>query len=247
MTGAVLPVGCDCVVPVEQLTVADGVARSTRCARVAPWRNIHRRGSDAARARCCCGRHPAAARRRSRWRPRPAWRACASAASRRSWWSRPAMSWSSRAIRSPGTRSAARTPMRVAAALRERGFQRVADDHVPTMTRMLRERLALHLPTHEVLILSGGVSMGRFDLVPRCSRSWACSGCFHNIAQRPGKPMWFGVATAGPGRVRTARQSGLDAGMPDPLCRARLLAAMGARREPPSAWRSRRRSRGSRR
>src|SRR5471030_138945 len=26
MTGAILPIGCDCVVPVEQLTVADGVA-----------------------------------------------------------------------------------------------------------------------------------------------------------------------------------------------------------------------------
>ena len=55
----------------------------------------------------------------------------------------------------------------VVAALRQRGFQRVADDHLPDDAQTLRERLRLHLQTHEVLILSGGVSMGRFDLVPK--------------------------------------------------------------------------------
>ena len=37
MTGAMLPAGCDCVVPVEKISVADGVAQLTsRCrARVA--------------------------------------------------------------------------------------------------------------------------------------------------------------------------------------------------------------------
>src|SRR5579863_4714274 len=46
MTGAVLPLGCDCVVPVEDLSVADGMATLAATARVEPWRNIHRRGSD---------------------------------------------------------------------------------------------------------------------------------------------------------------------------------------------------------
>src|SRR5262245_25263291 len=55
----------------------------------------------------------------------------------------------------------------VAAALRQRGFTRVAEDHLPDDEAALQERLHLHLDTHEVLILSGGVSMGRFDLVPK--------------------------------------------------------------------------------
>jgi molybdopterin molybdotransferase len=47
-----------------------------------------------------------------------------------------------------------------------RGYTRVADDHLPDDVALLRERLALHLATHDVLVLTGGVSMGRFDHVP---------------------------------------------------------------------------------
>jgi molybdopterin molybdotransferase len=54
----------------------------------------------------------------------------------------------------------------VAATLRAGGFGRVGDDHVPDDEEMLRERLKLHLTTHDVVILSGGVSMGKFDFVP---------------------------------------------------------------------------------
>ena len=85
----------------------------------------------------------------------------------------------------------------VAATLRTRGFGRVGDDHVPDDEGLLHERLALHLTTHEVLILSGGVSMGRFDLVPKVLAQLGVQQIFHNIAQRPGKPMWFGIGPQG--------------------------------------------------
>ncbi len=67
------------------------------------------------------------------------------------------------------------------------------------MERCLRDRLRLHLDTHEVLILSGGVSMGQFDLVPRALEALGVQRVLHGIAQRPGKPMWFG--TTGEGRA----------------------------------------------
>jgi molybdopterin molybdotransferase len=85
----------------------------------------------------------------------------------------------------------------VAATLRQRGFARIGDDHVMDDVAMLRERLALHLTTHEVLVLSGGVSMGRFDLVPRVLLELGVEQVFHKIAQRPGKPMWFGIGPQG--------------------------------------------------
>ena len=85
----------------------------------------------------------------------------------------------------------------VSAALRRRGFGRVGDDHVPDDEGLLHERLALHLTTHEVVILSGGVSMGRFDLVPKVLAQLGVQQIFHNIAQRPGKPMWFGIGPQG--------------------------------------------------
>jgi molybdopterin molybdotransferase len=54
-----------------------------------------------------------------------------------------------------------------------------------------------HLDAHDVLILSGGVSMGRFDFVPQVMRELGVATVFHNVAQRPGKPMWFGVRSDG--------------------------------------------------
>ena len=85
----------------------------------------------------------------------------------------------------------------IAAALRSHGFQRVADDHILDDLSELRQRLKFHLETHDVLVLSGGVSMGKMDLVPRALEELGVRAVFHKVAQRPGKPMWFGVAGSG--------------------------------------------------
>ena len=85
----------------------------------------------------------------------------------------------------------------IVGALREHGFQRVADDHIQDDADELGERLRFHLETHDVLVLSGGVSMGRFDLVPKVLEELGVRAIFHKVAQRPGKPLWFGVAPSG--------------------------------------------------
>src|SRR6202790_3699645 len=46
MTGAVLPGGCDTVVPVERLQSADGYVQIESGLGTAPWKNVHRRASD---------------------------------------------------------------------------------------------------------------------------------------------------------------------------------------------------------
>src|SRR5664279_151949 len=46
MTGASLPPGCDAVIPVEQISVADQVAELQDGAVTNAWRNVHRRASD---------------------------------------------------------------------------------------------------------------------------------------------------------------------------------------------------------
>ena len=77
MTGAILPVGSDCVIPVEQL----------RCRRrlcVAEHHGRHFRPSTmytaaaatAARARCCWKPEPCFGHRKLQSRHRPAWHAC---------------------------------------------------------------------------------------------------------------------------------------------------------------------------
>jgi molybdopterin molybdotransferase len=49
----------------------------------------------------------------------------------------------------------------------------------------------------DVLVLSGGVSMGQFDFVPSVLEELGAKLVFHRIEQRPGKPMWFGVSARG--------------------------------------------------
>ena len=48
-----------------------------------------------------------------------------------------------------------------------------------------------------MLILSGGVSMGRFDYVPQVLAELDVRVVFHKVSQRPGKPLWFGVGAGG--------------------------------------------------
>ena len=102
--------------------------------------------------------------------------------------------------------------------------------------------LALHLTTHEVVILSGGVSMGRFDLVPKVLAQLGVQQVFHNIAQRPGKPMWFGIGPQGqavfglPGNPVSTLVCLIRYVIPA------IAEAWDATRARPSAWRWRRRS-----
>ena len=49
----------------------------------------------------------------------------------------------------------------------------------------------------DVLVLSGGVSAGKFDLVPDVLGALDVRMVLHKIALRPGKPLWFGVKSAG--------------------------------------------------
>ncbi|HVS25163.1 MAG TPA: molybdopterin molybdotransferase MoeA [Gammaproteobacteria bacterium] len=49
----------------------------------------------------------------------------------------------------------------------------------------------------DVLVLSGGVSMGQFDLVPAVLEELGARLVFHRVRQRPGKPLWFGTSARG--------------------------------------------------
>ena len=197
MTGAVLPAGCDSVVPVEQLTIADGQAQLAPDARIEPWQNVHRRGSDTRQGTLLLR---AGQRLRA---PEIAITASAGMARVRVA-SQPMLAVISTGneLIEPGEPVLAHQVRRsnaydIVSALREHGFQRVADDHIRDDAGELRERLRFHLETHDVLVLSGGVSMGRFDLVPKVLGELGVRTIFHKVAQRPGKPLWFGVANSG--------------------------------------------------
>jgi molybdopterin molybdotransferase len=197
MTGASLPLGTDCVIPVEQYGLEDGVVTLTGAVIDTPFRNVQRRGED--------GRHGALMLESGTILGAPEIAIAASAGlARVRVSSQPAFMVISTGdeLVEPGEPIAGHQIRRsntyaVVAALRARGFDRVNQDHLLDDEAMLADRLSLHLATHEALILSGGVSMGRFDLVPKVLKSLGVREVFHRVAQRPGKPMWFGVGPRG--------------------------------------------------
>ncbi|HTV79515.1 MAG TPA: molybdopterin molybdotransferase MoeA [Steroidobacteraceae bacterium] len=198
MTGAVLPAGCDSVVPVEDISVSAGIARLRDDVGVAPWDNIHRRGSDARQGALLLEAG-------TRLSPPEVAIAAGAGMARVRVSAQPMLAVLSTGneLIEPGEAVLPHQVRRsnvygVIAGLRRHGFQRVADDHVRDDPEQMRARLKQHLDTHDVLILSGGVSMGRFDLVPRLLTELGVRMVFHKVAQRPGKPLWFGVAQSGP-------------------------------------------------
>lgn len=248
MTGAILPVGCDCVVPVEQIDLEDGYATIKPSAVLTPFHNVHRRASDAQAGALllACG---AALRA-------PEIAIAASAGKARVRVSRQptiAVASTGDELVEPGEAIADFQVRRsnayaIVAALLQRGINQVSDSHIRDDESELAERLAELLRTHDFLILSGGVSMGRFDFVPRVLGHLGVEEVFHRIAQRPGAPMWFGTGPAGqavfglPGNpVSTltcliryvipaiAVSMGTPGGGPDPVALAAPVTVDGAR------------------
>jgi molybdopterin molybdotransferase len=197
MTGAMLPAGCDAVVQVEQVQRNGDFAEIGRKP-VSPWQNVHRRGSDCRQGALLL----AAGTRLSA--PEVAIAAGAGMARVRvSAQPMIAVISTGNELVEPGELIQPHQVRRsnaygITASLRQQGFTRVSDDHVRDDEGELEQRLSFHLRTHDVLILSGGVSMGRLDLVPKVLEKLGVTLVFHHVAQRPGKPMWFGVSQAGP-------------------------------------------------
>jgi molybdopterin molybdotransferase len=200
MTGAMLPTGCDAVIPVEQSRLAEIEPQTVSFEpelRIAVGQNIHRRGSDVRQGALLLATGvrlgaPEIAVAAGAGMPRIRVSA------------QPTISVVSTGneIIEPGEPILAHQVRRsnaygIVAALRRRGFQRIADEHLPDELGALKARLRVLVQTHDVLILSGGVSAGRLDLVPAALAGIGVREVFHKVAQRPGKPLWFGMAPTG--------------------------------------------------
>jgi molybdopterin molybdotransferase len=69
--------------------------------------------------------------------------------------------------------------------------------HVKDDDSLLEKKIQTILSHHEVLIISGGVSKGKFDFVPQVLSRLGVQKLFHHVNQRPGKPFWFGASKEG--------------------------------------------------
>ncbi len=190
MTGAVLPEGADAVVRYEDLVMEAGRAE-IRLAEVPPWQHVHRQGSD---------RRQGALLVREGTLLTPAEIGLAATVGKH----RLLVSALPTAmVLSTGDElvAVAETPLphqirqsnvhSLAALLRAHGL-RAGTGHLPDDPETLRDRLASLLEANDLLVLSGGVSMGKFDHVPQVLAELGVRPLFHRVSQRPGKPLWFG-------------------------------------------------------
>jgi molybdopterin molybdotransferase len=197
MTGAMLPRGADTVVPVERIARNAGTATVEPRATVNSGQYVHPRGSDrragelllAAGARigppemavlASAGRATVAVAALPRV-------AIVSTGDELVDVDEPLAEYQ---IRSSNDRA-------IEASLVRTKLARVTRTRLRDDAATMRTELAKLLAGADVLVLSGGVSMGQFDLVPGVLGELGARRVFHRVPQRPGKPLWFGVAAGG--------------------------------------------------
>jgi len=66
-------------------------------------------------------------------------------------------------------------------------------DHIADDKEELKIKIKRLLHEYDVLLFSGAVSKGKFDFLPEVLQELGVNKLFHRVAQRPGKPFWFGV------------------------------------------------------
>ena len=80
----------------------------------------------------------------------------------------------------------------LSAALQQLGINNVkiyrADDDLQILTAILQDALL----QSDVVLLTGGISVGDYDFVLEAATNCGITKRFHRIKQRPGKPMYFG-------------------------------------------------------
>lgn len=197
MTGAPLPAGADCIVPVEEVSAAGpGQITVDGSFEALAGRFIHRAGSDAAKGDLVLtpGRRMGS-------------REIGVAASCGAGWLE-VTALPTITVLATGDELVAvdETPAShqlrqsnahsLACALRSSGFPAnqvgVLGDDPATASAVLGARLA----ACDWLILTGAVSKGARDFIPGLLDALGCTRLFHGVAQRPGKPAgcWIGPA-----------------------------------------------------
>jgi len=200
-TGGALPEGADCVVPVEDLRIAEGWATLREGAAAPPGQGVHAMGSDAAQddplvpAGASLGPKElavaaAVGQLRLAVAAAPRIAAIASGDELVPVESEP----EPHQIRRSNDRA-------LAGALELAGYGAVERLHLSDNLEASRVALRMALARNDILVLAGGISKGRKDFLAQALEAEGVAKAFQWVRQRPGKPMWFGQ-----GRVEGAER-----------------------------------------
>jgi len=197
MTGAVLPLGADCIIPVERISIRNGTAEIEADYEARQLQFIHARASDHKHGDvvlepghrigplemailASCGLDAIAVSIQPVVRVISTGNELVEAG-------KPISDHQVRLSNGPA----------LCSMLEEHGFTDCRHQHLPDDIATLEHKLATQLEEADALVLSGGVSMGKADFVPQVLANLGVEKVFHKISQRPGKPMWFGTGPKG--------------------------------------------------
>lgn len=68
--------------------------------------------------------------------------------------------------------------------------------HLPDNRDKINQTLKHLLNKYDAILMSGAVSKGKFDFIPEALDHLGVEKHFHRVAQRPGKPFWFGTTSS---------------------------------------------------
>ena len=191
MTGCVLPHGCDCIIPIEHIDLSENTASLHSDASPQAKQHIHSAGSDTAAGEILLssGQVLNAAELAI---------AASCGATHLSVSALPRI-----LIITTGDELVApeATPLphqirrshatALEALITGMKLGKVDNIHIADDPVALKETITEALPAHDILILTGGISKGKYDYVAPVLTELLGSPHFHGIAQRPGKPMAF--------------------------------------------------------
>ncbi len=197
MTGAVVPRGCDCVVPIEQ------IVREGDWAKLKPWtlvnvgENIRRQGQDHKKKAVLLK----SARQLS---PVEIGIAASVGKAKLKVSRKPSVAivaTGDELVDIDGPIQSYQTRLSNSYVLQSllASSRLVHTDmfHIPDDKKILLENIRRLLLRYDAIVFSGGVSMGEYDYVPQVLNTLRVKQMFHKVTQRPGKPFWFGVAKFG--------------------------------------------------
>ncbi len=191
MTGTILPLNTDAVIPYEQCDIKDGVA-TVISDEISMFQNIHRKGTDEKEGNILL-------RKKTKISPASIGVLATAGISEVEVYKLPSV-----AVCSTGDElvTVGQTPLPhqirqsniyLLAADLEREKVKATLHHLwddkEDMKRMLQEILQ----QHDVILLSGAVSKGKYDFLPEVLKELDMKTIFHRVAQRPGKPFLLGA------------------------------------------------------
>jgi molybdopterin molybdotransferase len=186
MTGAVVPKGCDCVIPIEQIHLEGDTAQAKDWTMIKKHQFIRHQAADGKKGEILL---KSGCRL---WAPHIGIAASVGKVKIKvSILPKIAMV----SIKKYQTRLS--NSYAVQALLNQAQLGDVQIFHLRDNQKLMLQSIKNVLKKFDVLILSGGVSMGEFDYVPKVLNQLGIKQSFHKVSQKPGKPFWFGLTQKG--------------------------------------------------